>query len=111
MSELTTEEFNNRVKIKRRKGAKLYRIFLLSWILCLIVVLAGALMSFNDYLIRFEAVYKATLPEYVAGDLLTLFRTEDTGSLYDLATVKPEYGTYETREDHFCITVRFRLNL
>ncbi|MBP3266602.1 MAG: hypothetical protein J6I66_04880 [Lachnospiraceae bacterium] len=99
MSELTTEEFNNRVKIKRRKGAKLYRIFLLSWILCLIVVLVAALKKFDDYLVRFEAAYRATLPEYVAGDLLTLFRTEDTGSLYDLATVKPEHGIYETRED------------
>ena len=95
----STEELSESVIAKRRKGARLYRIFLLSWILCLLVVLTAALGKFNDYLVRFEAAYRATLPEYVAADLLTLFRTEDTGSLYDLATERPEHGTYETRED------------
>ncbi len=100
MSELTDEElYNERMKKRRKKGARMYRIFLLSWILCLLALLAAALNKFDDYLVRYEAAYRATLPEYVAGDLLTLFRTEDTGSLYDLATERPEHGIYETRED------------
>lgn len=84
---------------KYKKGARLYRIFLLSWILCLLVVIAAALNRFDEFLIKYEAAYRASLPEAVAADLLTLFRTEDTGSLYDLATEKPGHGIYETRED------------
>ena len=99
MSETDNEELKESVIAKRRKGARLYRIFLLSWILCLLVVLSAGLRRFDDFLTGHEAAYRATLPEYVAGDLLTLFRTEDTGSLYDLATEKPEHGIYETRED------------
>ena len=99
MGENVNEELNEQVKTKRKKGARLYRIFLLSWVLCLLVVLSASLSRFYDFLVKYEAAYKATLPEYVAADLLTLFRTEDTGSLYDLATEKPGHGTYETRED------------
>ena len=100
MSEINEEELKMQaLKERRKKGARLYRIFLLSWILCLLVVLSASLSRFYDFLVRYEAAYKASLPENVAGSLLELFRTQDTGSLYDLATEKPGHGMFETRED------------
>ena len=102
------EELNDGVKAKYRKGARLYRIFLLSWILCLLVVLSAVLSRFYDFLAGYEAAYRASLPESVAGELLDMFRTQDTGSLYDIATEKPVHGEFETRED---VLIYLRSNL
>ena len=108
MSSEPVEELNEGVKARRRKGARLYRIFLLSWILCLLVVLSASLSRFYDFLDRYETAYRASLPEHVAGSLLDMFRTQDTGSLYDIATEKPGHGEFETRED---VLIYLRSNL
>ena len=108
MSSEPVEELNEGVKARHRKGARLYRIFLLSWILCLLVVLSASLSRFYDFLDGYETAYRASLPESVAAELLDMFRTQDTGSLYDIATEKPMHGEFETRED---VLIYLRTNL
>ena len=84
---------------KRRRGAMLYRIFLMSWIAALLIVMSVFLGKFYDYLDKYETDYRASRPEVITEDLMILFRTRDVSSIYDLLTVKPEAGIYESENE------------
>ena len=88
-----------RYKAKRRKGAMLYRIFLLSWISALLIVIGSLLGKFYDYLDKYETDYRASRPEVITEDLMMLYRTGDISGIYDKLTQKPAVGEYETESE------------
>ncbi|MBO7355916.1 MAG: hypothetical protein J6U50_04730 [Lachnospiraceae bacterium] len=88
-----------RYKAKRRKGAMIYRIFLLSWISALLIVIGSFLGKFYDYLDKYETDYRASRPEVITEDLMILYRTGDIAGIYDLLTEKPAVDEYESVDD------------
>lgn len=88
-----------RYKAKRRKGAMIYRIFLLSWISALLIVIGSFLGKFYDYLDKYETDYRASRPELITEDLMILYRTGDIAGIYDLLTEKPAVDEYESVDD------------
>ncbi len=84
---------------KRRRGAAIYRIFLLTWISALLIVISVFLGKFYDYLDKYETDYRASRPEVITEDVMTLFRTENVGAIYDLLSHKPEAGEYESDKE------------
>ncbi len=84
---------------KRRLGAMLYRIFLMSWIAALLIVISVFLGKFYDYLDKYETDYRASRSEVITEDLMILFRTRDVSSIYDLLTDKPKAGIYESENE------------
>jgi hypothetical protein len=104
-SELTRDsdpektEAEARAVRKRRRGAMLYRVFLLSWVAALLIVMCVFLGKFYDYLDKFETDYRASQPEVITEDLMVKFRTADVQGIYDLLAVKPVVSEYESNDD------------
>ncbi|MCR4793237.1 MAG: hypothetical protein K5871_10830 [Lachnospiraceae bacterium] len=84
---------------RRRKGAAIYRVFLLTWIAALMIVISVFLGRFYDYLDKYETDYRASRPEVITEDVMVLFRAGDVNGIYDLLSEKPGAGEYESEKE------------
>ena len=94
--------------IKDKKGKKerttgiefnYFRIFMLLWILMLLLVVWDFNRQFYSFLENTEAKYRASLPEAVTGEVVSIFRDGDVNFICELMTNRCPLNDYETEKD------------
>ncbi len=92
----TTAE--NRKGLMNAKSSP-FGVFLLLWILCLVIAIPVIMARFFRFLEGYEENYHASCNEVVIDEMRSVFLSRDPGAVYDMLTVKPRPGFYETEED------------
>ena len=76
-----------------------FRIFMLLWILMLLLVVWDFNRQFYSFLENTEAKYRASLPESVTKEVVTIFRDGDVNYICELMTGRCPLNDYETEND------------
>ncbi len=88
----------NRKGILNAKSSP-FGVFLLLWILCLVIAIPVIMARFFSYLEGYEENYHEASNEVIIDEMRSVFLSRDPRAVYEMLTVKPNPGFYETEED------------
>lgn len=89
------EEVSAEENRKSRKKINNFSIFMIIWIMLLVLFLSILLLSFQDYLSRYEEAYQASKPDSTIKATVELFNSNDIDSIYSSITDLPVLNAFE----------------
>ena len=87
---------------KSKRGKKrfhLYVLFLIIWLIAVTCAVRAVYDRFNEFLIKYEASYQASLPVQAADEIFAHYRDLDIDYIWDNMSERPEISFFETDED------------